>query len=208
MNENPYTIRPAEPGDADALSVIGTATFLDTYAGMIPGAAIINQCRDGHAAAAYAEYMADGAQLWIAHEAKGAPVGYAMVTDPDIPGMQMGDAELRRIYVQSRFHGSGLAQMLLRCALDALIDRRRLLVGFNQDNARARAFYTKSGFVTIGTRRFEIGGHMFDDDVFAVELPSGHSRERGTPDFTLHPATPASRVRRNDGILMTDQPND
>ncbi len=212
MTDAAAIIRPADAGDADALAVIGTATFLETYAGMIPGAAIVNQCRDGHAAAAYVRYMNEGARIWIGYEPRGAPVGYAMVTTPDIPGMRNGDAELRRIYVLASFHGTGLAQGLLNDAIAALPIAERLLVGFNQDNTKARAFYAKCGFEQIGTRRFAIGGHMFDDDVYALTLPDSrsgdpcfrdesdlprrHSREGGNAASSAAPPNPGSPLSR------------
>ena len=38
------------------------------------------------------------------------------------------------------------------------------------DNHRAIGFYTKQGFRQIGTRRFDVGGTLYDDVVLACDL--------------------------------------
>ncbi|HCO47421.1 MAG TPA: GNAT family N-acetyltransferase, partial [Erythrobacter sp.] len=47
---------------------------------------------------------------------------------------------------------------------------RRLLLGVKDDNHRAIAFYTKQGFRQIATRRFDVGGTLYDDVVLARDL--------------------------------------
>jgi hypothetical protein len=41
-------IRQATPDDAAALALVGAATFLDTYAHMIPGADLLAHCTVRH----------------------------------------------------------------------------------------------------------------------------------------------------------------
>ena len=47
---------------------------------------------------------------------------------------------------------------------------QRLLLGVKDDKRRAIAFYTKQGFRKIATRRFDVGGTLYDDVVLAREL--------------------------------------
>lgn len=174
------TLRPALPEDAAALALIGAASFLDGFAETIPGPALIEHCRSQHSEAAYAGYLArtgDGTAAWIAQvDATGAPVGYALVTTPDLPvETRAGELELKRIYVLSRFFGGGAGQALMDRALAHARSRRapRLLLGTWEGNHRAMAFYRRNGFETIGTRRFNVGVEVFDDIVMACRPGDG-----------------------------------
>jgi ribosomal protein S18 acetylase RimI-like enzyme len=162
-------VRQAGVADAARLSLISDATFLETFAGAIAGEALVAHCAHRHAPDYLAGLLESGAKAWLA-ELSGAPVGYAMVTAPDLEAARPGDIELRKIYVLSRFQGSGLAQDLLDAALDGAAGHKRLLLGVKADNARAIAFYEKHRFARIGTRRFNVGGTLYDDLVLARDL--------------------------------------
>jgi ribosomal protein S18 acetylase RimI-like enzyme len=165
-------IRRAVPGDEAALSLVAQASFLETYAHMIPRQDMLAFCADEHGAARYAGWLADGTRsLWIAEAAEtGAPVGYAVVTPPDLPvATQDDDLELKRIYALHRLHGSGLGPRLMACAVEGAgaAGARRLLVGVHGGNARALAFYARQGFTQAGVRRFRVGQSVFDDLILA-----------------------------------------
>ena len=160
------TIRQADASDAARLSLIASATFLETFAGMIDGRALIAHCETKLASHYLARLLEGGARAWLA-ELDGAPVGYALLTEPELDAATAGDIELKKIYVLSRFHGSGLARRLLDAALAASEGCKRMLLGVKVDNLRAVAFYHKQGFKQIGTRQFEVGGKYYDDIVFA-----------------------------------------
>ena len=52
-----WSIRQAEAADADALALVGAATFLETFASVHTGAEIVAHCREEHSAAAYARML-------------------------------------------------------------------------------------------------------------------------------------------------------
>ncbi len=114
--------------------------------------------------------MAEGAKVWMAEADRGAPIGYAMLTAPDLPDAQAGDIELKRIYTLSRFHGSGVGAALMQAVIGASHGYDRLLLGVYRHNDRAIAFYRKQGFELAGTRQFNVGGTLYDDLVFAKPL--------------------------------------
>jgi ribosomal protein S18 acetylase RimI-like enzyme len=166
-----WAIRAAGPEDAPALALVGAATFLETFAGTVDGGAIVRHCARVHSAEAYARQFRDGASAFLATTAPGdAPVGYALLGRPDLPGAADGDIELKRIYALSRFHGSGLGNALMAAALAAAAGHRRLALGVYRGNARALAFYARHGFATVGERRFDVGGIAYDDLVLARPL--------------------------------------
>jgi ribosomal protein S18 acetylase RimI-like enzyme len=163
-----WTIRPAEAGDADALALVGAATFLETYAGAIDGEGLIAHCGEHHSAAAYRCLLEAGARAWLVEMAPGAaPIGYALACAPELEQAQPGDWELKRIYVLSRFHGTGLSAALLDAVIAAAVGQERLLLGVKNDNHRALRFYRKHGFTEVGTRFFQVGAGRYDDLVLA-----------------------------------------
>ena len=94
---------------------------------------------------------------------------------PDLPiDLQPGDLELKRIYVLTRFYGTGCGASLLDQAIAHAHANKapRLLLGTYEGNHRAMAFYEKHGFETIGTRKFDVGGKVFDDIIMAKDLHS------------------------------------
>src|SRR5471032_868853 len=105
------SIRRARPGDEDALALVGQATFLETFSGILDGAAIIGHCSKAHAAAQYSHWLSDAdAALWLVEATPGnAPVGYAVVARPELPTADISrDLELKRIYLLGRYRGTGI----------------------------------------------------------------------------------------------------
>jgi len=167
----PWRVREAVADDASALALIGAATFLETFAGILDGEAVVAHCAAQHNETAYRALLASGARAWIAEaQPGGAPVGFALLGRPDLAAAADGDIELKRIYSLSRFHGSGLGAALMAQAVAAAAGYRRLLLGVYARNDRALAFYRKQGFADIGTRQFNVGGKLYDDLVLARPL--------------------------------------
>lgn len=168
-------VRRAGPGDAERLALIAGATFLESYAELIPGDDLLTHVRERNSTDWYARHLADPAHaLWLAETvATRVPVGFAMLSPPDLP-MATGpaDAELKRIYLLSRFQGGGGGRSLLQAAADEAQARgkRRLLVGVHSGNERAIGFYRAMGFADAGVRRFQVGESWFDDLVLALTL--------------------------------------
>ena len=170
------TIRRAVPGDEAALAVVGQATFLETFAGVLDGSAIIEHCRTAHSAVQYGQWLSDpGCAAWLAYAPGGAPVGYALLARPDLPSADPDrDLELKRIYLLARYHGGGTGKRLLaeavRFARDA--GAARLLLGVYAGNQAAIGFYRRQGFVELARRRFNVGGRAYDDQVMGLPLGS------------------------------------
>ena len=165
-----WTIKPAGPEHTSALALVGAATFLESFAGILTGEDIVAHCTSQNSPDIFEKYLTGGAKIWLAEADKGAPIGYAMLTAPDLPGVQAGDIELKRIYTLSRYHGSGVAAALMQAVTDAASGYQRLLLGVYRHNERAIAFYRKQGFEPAGTRQFNVGGTLYDDLVFAKPL--------------------------------------
>lgn len=168
-------VRRAVRGDEHALSLVGQATFLETFAGVLEGEAIVQHCQRAHAANTYAGWLADPrCALWLAEVAPGnAPVGYTVVAPPDLPSADPArDVELKRIYLLGRFQGGGLGRAMLAQAVEHArsAGMARLLLGVYAGNAAAIGFYRRQGFEQVAERRFTVGDRDYEDHVLALEL--------------------------------------
>lgn len=170
----PILWRKAELGDAAALSVLGGATFLASFAHDHPGPALVDHVRHAHGPAYYEAALRDPAQtILIGETPLGAPVGYAMLTPPDLPvEPHAGDLELKRFYLLSGWQGGGHGGALMSRVIDEAGGRRakRLLLAVYPQNDRARRFYARHGFREIGETTFMVGDVPFRDLIYARQL--------------------------------------
>lgn len=170
-----WRLRRASENDAAAAALVAGATFLDTFAGILAGPDIVAHVARKSAPEQFAAWARDpnSAVVLAEHDAGGAPVGYSVLTAPDLPvPTDTDDIELRRIYALGRFHGAGLGPALMARAVEdaRAMGMARLWLGVLAANGRARAFYEKQGFRLAGERRFLVGESWFDDVVYAREL--------------------------------------
>ena len=181
-------IRLCRPGDEEALALVGQATFLETFAGVLPGSDIVAHCRRQHAPSVYRSWLDGSARVWIAEidpkapprgcsvadPASGAPVGYLVLASASLPvdNPSDRDLEVKRIYVLQQFHGKGVGKQLMAEAERHArnVGAARLVLGVYSGNDRAVAFYERFGFRRVGTRRFHVGEHDYDDFVLSMDL--------------------------------------
>jgi ribosomal protein S18 acetylase RimI-like enzyme len=170
-------IRPCTAADAEALALIGQATFLETFAGVLAGPDIIGHCKTAHAADLYREWLQDPLYaIWIAEVAPGAaPVGFMVVAPPQLlplADLAPEDIELKRIYLLSKFQGGGTGSAFVNAALRhaGKVKAARLLLGVYSKNLAAIGFYERNGFVRLGTRKFNVGGRDYDDFIMGKPL--------------------------------------
>ncbi len=167
-----WRMRRAGPDDASALSLVASATFLETYVTELAGADIVAHCLKNTSVELFVRWTTDPTTIvTIAeHEPGHAPIGYTVLTAPDFPiDTRQTDIELRRIYILAQMQGTGLGKALMARACEdaAAIGRARVLLGVYEHNHRAHAFYDRQGFARIGERRFTVGAATYTDPVYA-----------------------------------------
>ena len=172
---NEVEIRRAQPGDEAALSLVGQATFLETFAGVLDGAAITEHCRRAHSPAQYLHWLNDArSAVWLAGAVPGdAPVGYLVVAPPELAAADPArDLELKRIYLLGRYQGGGLGKRMLGQAIAhaQATGAARLLLGVYAGNQTAIGFYQKQGFTHLADRQFVVGGTAYDDQVMSLAI--------------------------------------
>ncbi len=166
-------VRRATAADAERLALVGAASFLESFADDHPGDGIVEFCATHHSRAAWDKALVDPDQAaWIVEGPVGAPIGYALLVPPVLPGTMPADAELKRIYVLSRWHGAGLGRTLYQQVEDEARRRgaARLVLGVYKKNDKAIRFYMARGFEAIGETVFADFDVAFGDYVMAKPL--------------------------------------
>jgi ribosomal protein S18 acetylase RimI-like enzyme len=149
---------------------------------------------DAYCAAAFAiahvrDELTDRHYHTVLAFARGELAGYAQLRTVAPPPCVTGPAplELKRLYVDRRWHGGGLAATLLDHAIAIAMQRgaQTLYLSVWQHNHRAIAFYVKHGFVKVGVSEFTLGRDVQLDPVMVRPLPAEPARD----------APPAARPR-------------
>ncbi len=169
-------IRLCSLGDEDSLALVGQATFLETFAGHLGGRDIISHCSTAHSSERYSSWLGDPTyRIWLVETDPGsAPIGFMVVAPAQLPlpDVSVQDLEIKRIYVLSKFQGGGTGKVLVAEALQysRTWNASRLLLGVYAGNDSAIGFYEHVGFRKLGTRKFNIGGHNYDDNIMGMSL--------------------------------------
>ena len=170
----PVLWRRAKVEDAEALSYLGAATFLASFAFDHPGKPLIEHLSIEHSGQYYTRKLANPeVHIVIGETPLGAPVGYAMLIPPGHAELrQPGDFELKRFYLLGPWQGGGNGRALMDQVLNIArqLGTKRLLLAVYENNKRAVAFYERAGFSHIGETVFMVGDVAFHDMVYAKSL--------------------------------------
>lgn len=164
-------VRRATAGDAEALAVLATQTFRDTFAEDNRPADMEAYVGRAFAPARVAAELADGASTFLVAGSGGALAGYAKLrsgtSGPGVVGPH--PVELERLYVDRAALGQGVGAALMQACLDAAAAAgyRTLWLGVWERNARALAFYERWGFAAVGEHTFQLGADAQRDLVLA-----------------------------------------
>lgn len=167
--------RVADPADAPRLAELMARTFRETYDeahGGVCRTADVDAYVAGHfGAERQAREIADAAMRTIVAEVDGALAGYAQLRYGAPTPARDGPrpVEIARFYVDRPWQGRGVAQALMRAAVDAAAGADPLWLGVFQRNVRACAFYARQGFVRAGTATFVMGDDVQDDWILVYD---------------------------------------
>jgi ribosomal protein S18 acetylase RimI-like enzyme len=169
-------IRRAGPSDAAALARFAAHVFRETYAAFNDPGNLERHIAARFAADLQEREITDPNWQTLLVEAGGALAAYAQLDRgpaPDCVRAITGrpDAlEIKRFYVDARWHGLGIAQELMAASLAARGDPHDAVwLGVFSQNPRAIAFYTKCGFRIVGHTTFVLGDDPQQDFVMLYE---------------------------------------
>src|SRR5579863_8300340 len=155
-----FRLRRCGPGDESAISLIGQATILETYAGIAEGSDLYAYVTKGLSVESFRALLeSDRACTWVVETAVGnCAVGYALLLAGE-GAEPFASAELERLYLLYRFHGLGLGKRLMDEALSFARSKNAKVMSLrvNSLNAHAIAFYERYGFKTVSEEPFRAG---------------------------------------------------
>src|SRR3954464_5656825 len=169
MTTIPLIIRLAGPDDAAAVATFAERSFRETF-----GPDNRPDDMEAYCAATYAlerqrQELAAPDRVTLLTEMEGLLAGYAQLRDGLAPPCVSGTdpIEILRFYVDSRWHGRGIARSLMAetFARARAMGRRTIYLAVWERNARAIAFYHKVGFRKVGAQPFQLGKDVQTDQV-------------------------------------------
>ena len=161
-------IRLAITSDADAISALAISTFpLGCPPGTDPADIAAHVARE-LTPEKFRAYIADPAATTLVAHVADELAGYEIFirgeVQPLLPSVDaQAQAEVRKFYVDPRFHGAGIAHELMRRELEAHADAGVIWLSVNAENKRAQIFYAKFGFTVIGKQQYRVGNDLQDD---------------------------------------------
>ncbi len=154
MENSHIEIRPADEHDAVLLSVLATTTFFEAYFEQDESANLAAYINGAFGVDSIREEIADPASSSFIILVNGKAAGFArMIDGSNINSAAPGSVvEIRRIYIVERLWRTGLGSRLLRHCIDTARARgfESLWLEAWEENARARNFYARFGFVETG----------------------------------------------------------
>ena len=160
--------------DAAALAEFAARTFADTFAADNRPEDLAAHLAASFGVAQQTAELADPDVVTLLARRAGVLVAYAQMRRIAPPACvtQEHAVELRRFYVDRAAHGSGVAAELMAWVHTVARDfgARYLWLGVWERNARAIAFYTKAGFVRVGSHDFFVGPDRQTDHVLVAPI--------------------------------------
>ena len=168
------TIRRAGEADASRVTEFASRTFVETFARDNTEDDMAVHVARAFGTAIQLGEIRDPDTVTLLAELDTTIAGFAQVRRGPFPPCVEGPSpvQLHRFYVDRPFHGRGVAQSLMRAVDDVgrELGGRTLWLGVWERNPRAIAFYTKCGFVDVGTHLCIVGSDAQTDRVMAHAL--------------------------------------
>jgi GNAT superfamily N-acetyltransferase len=166
-----FSVRPARAEEAATYADFARDRFIATYAAHYEPARFARHVREAFGEAKQRAELADPHRTTLVAEGPaGEWAAFAVLCEGTAPScvVATNPLELNRFYVHERWHGQGLARMLMdACDEWAAAGHDILWLCVFEENPRAERFYRKMGFVPVGNHPFVLGGVPDNDIVMA-----------------------------------------
>ena len=157
--------RDAELADAAALRELFAESFIETF-GHLYRPADLKEFLDANSDAKWRANLTDPEVAIRVAELDGQLAGFVELAPKKLPYETSAPAlELWRLYLNSSAHGRGIADELMKWALEEASARgaQELVLSVYVDNHRALRFYERYGFEPVGRYDFMVGSHADED---------------------------------------------
>lgn len=166
------SIRLAKEEDAPALYELASRVFYETFAPDNTPEDMRLYMESAFSVERQRSEIADAKRTTFLAHAKEKLVGYVQfVEGTNEPCVTTAHPiELARLYVDSSWHGRGLASQLLLQGLEDMRSRgfRTVWLGVWERNVKAQKFYLKSGFKRVGEHVFQMGSDPQTDWILSL----------------------------------------
>jgi ribosomal protein S18 acetylase RimI-like enzyme len=173
----PISIRRGTPADAAALAAFAARTFEETFGADNDPGDLAAYLSASYGAPQQEAELRDPGAITLLAEAGGVLAGYAQLRHIPPPAGVMGrhPVEIQRFYVDSPFHGRGLARQLMAEMMAAACEMGGDVLWLQvwERNPRGIAFYEKCGFADVGSTTFVVGSDVQSDRVMTLPLADG-----------------------------------
>lgn len=165
--------RDARAVDGPALSAMARASFVETFAHLYSAADLTAFLDEAFGPRGLAAQLSDpDFAVRLAVEGDDI-VGFVKMGPVTFPGEWRPDAiELYQFYILQPWQGTGVAQAMMAWSLAHARGHgaKEVLLSVYVDNARARRFYERHGFVEVGRYAFRVGSTIDDDRIMRLLL--------------------------------------
>jgi ribosomal protein S18 acetylase RimI-like enzyme len=167
---------PPEARDVGRVVAMARACFADTFARLYEAGPFNAFLEEAYGATGgMARDLLDHGIEWRVAAAGDQVIGYAKLRalSAPAPRPQHGALELQQIYVLRDWHGRGVAETLMRWALDCAraLGAPEIYLTVFDHNERAKRFYARHGFSEVGRCTFQLGDRIDDDRIWRKPLP-------------------------------------
>jgi GNAT superfamily N-acetyltransferase len=165
-------VREAGYSDVSPLARVHTASWHETYTGLLPASYLRSERTEANSAEEWREFFSDSRsrRMALVAERGGRICGFAAGGDPrdNILGT---DRELYAIYVLRTDQTKGIGASLLRTAAARFVDERARSMGlWVLTRNPSRLFYDKMGGLPHRSRTVEIGSNEFEETGYVWRL--------------------------------------
>lgn len=169
-----WSVQRASPADAEELADLAARSFRDAFGALNDPANVASYCAEAFNSTAQRRELTDPAMTSFVVRQTRELIGYAQMQDAE-PLQIVGELPavlLKRIYVDQRWLGTGVALALMQAVVTEAADRgaRTVWLTVWERNSRAIRFYTRLGMRIIGKADFLLGSELQRDHVMAVSV--------------------------------------
>jgi ribosomal protein S18 acetylase RimI-like enzyme len=175
MTESGHAIRRAVLADAPRLAAFAERVFIETFGSVTPPDQLALHVAGTYGVMHQERELEDPRVTTIVAERDSTLSAYAQVRASSPPPCVPSDRptiELWRFYVDTPWHGTGLARALMLQVRAIASDGGAATIWLSmwEHNHRARRFYERCGFREVGTHPFVVGTMVDIDRIFVLDL--------------------------------------
>ncbi|KAH7319308.1 acyl-CoA N-acyltransferase [Rhexocercosporidium sp. MPI-PUGE-AT-0058] len=171
-----FTIRPAKPNDAEAISSLGSRVITSSFGHSLSSADLGAYLNLAYSTLAITSDISNpNIDTIVATDSHDHVVGFSQLTrgttEPCLAGVGK-TVELQRLYVSEDCHGAGIGKKLVNRIEEMAREQgfETLWLGVWEENFKAQKVYERLGFGKIGVHDFKLGECVQTDWILSKKL--------------------------------------